>query len=439
MLKNLDIRIRFHTFVFSTEKNRMFKKVLSIALLGFALEASAQQTYYPTLRVDSNEAGQLIRNLRYEEAQTLLKKEITQAKKKKQSTAVFDRQQKEAATGLQMLKGTAQIVVIDSVIVPKTQLLNAYHFSPEVGKIWLEDSKLGKQSVAIYETERGNRRYRAEVHGDSTLSVRLVSIDKEGERMSRSRELKGLGITGDSNYPFMMSDGITFYFAAKSGEGLGHYDLYVTRYDTDNDRFYKAENMGFPYNSYANDYLLVIDEVNNIGWFASDRYQPKDKVCVYTFIPATSRHTIDYEHTDGSALRKQASLRPLKSTWTEDNASQRSAAKRRLAQVKKLGKEEKQSDFSLVVNDQKTYTSLSDFKSAEAKQLCQQWLQKQKNLDTLQQQLEGLRDEYAKANRTRQRAMSQQILDLEKRVEELDAEVAVAEKATRNAELSTKN
>ena len=77
-----------------------------------------------------------------------------------------------------------------------------------------------------------------------------------------------------------------------------------------------------------------------------------------------------------------------------------------------------------------------DFKSPDARKLCQQWLQSQKNLATLQQQLAGLRDEYAQANRTRQRAMTQQILDLEHRVEELTSEVADAEKETRNTELS---
>ena len=57
--------------------------------------------------------------------------------------------------------------------------------------------------------------------------------------------------------------------------------------------------MGFPFNSYANDYMLVIDETCNVGWFASDRYQPEGKVCIYTFIPNESRNPYDYENTEG--------------------------------------------------------------------------------------------------------------------------------------------
>lgn len=421
--------------MFKKRKNMLRQILITLFLSVAALTASAQSPY-PTLSVDSTDAAQKLRDLRFNDALTLIKKGITQAKKKRQSTTLLERQQREATVGQQMLKGTARIVIVDSIVVSKSQLLSAYQFSPEVGKISLEHSPLGQNSLAVYETERGNRQYKTQVVGDSIYSLQLVCVDKEGSQMTQPRELKGLGINGDANYPFMMADGVTFYFAAKTDGGLGNYDLYITRYNTDEERFYKAENLGFPYNSYANDYLLVIDEVNNIGWFASDRYQPADKVCVYTFIPATSRHTIDYEHADPVLLRQQASLRPIQSTWTEDNAQQRAQAKQRLAKIQANQTQQKQRDFELVINDNYTYTSLNDFKSAAAKQRCQQWLQKKKNLETLRQQLDGLRDEYAQANRTRQRAMTQQILDLEHRVEELTTEVAEAEKATRNTELS---
>ena len=421
--------------MFKKRKNMLRQILITLFLSVAALTASAQSPY-PTLSVDSTDAAQKLRDLRFDDALTLIKKGITQAKKKRQSTTLLERQQREATVGQQMLKGTARIVIVDSVVVSKSQLLSAYQFSPEVGKISLEHSPLGQNSLAVYETERGNRQYKAQVVGDSIYSLQLVCVDKEGSQMTQPRELNGLGINGDANYPFMMADGVTFYFAAKTDGGLGNYDLYITRYNTDEERFYKAENLGFPYNSYANDYLLVIDEVNNIGWFASDRYQPADKVCVYTFIPATSRHTIDYEHADPVLLRQQASLRPIQSTWTEENAQQRAQAKQRLAKIQANQTQQKQHDFELVINDNYTYTSLKDFKSAAAKQLCQQWLQKKKNLETLRQQLDGLRDEYAQANRTRQRAMTQQILDLEHRVEELTTEVAEAEKVTRNTELS---
>ena len=95
------------------------------------------------------------------------------------------------------------------------------------------------------------------------------------------------------NYPFMLSDGQTLYFAAKNEESLGGYDIYMTRYDNDERKYLAPENLGMPFNSPANDYLLVIDEFNNLGGFASDRNQPADSVCLYTFIPNESRRTYE--------------------------------------------------------------------------------------------------------------------------------------------------
>lgn len=56
-----------------------------------------------------------------------------------------------------------------------------------------------------------------------------------------------------------------------------------------------------PFNSPANDYMYAIDEFNNIGWFASDRYQPDNKVCIYVFVPNSSKkYTITKVQTNRS-------------------------------------------------------------------------------------------------------------------------------------------
>lgn len=46
--------------------------------------------------------------------------------------------------------------------------------------------------------------------------------------------------------------------------------------------------------------MYVIDEYNNLGWFASDRFQPEEKVCIYVFIPNSSKQTYNYEAMDRS-------------------------------------------------------------------------------------------------------------------------------------------
>ena len=58
------------------------------------------------------------------------------------------------------------------------------------------------------------------------------------------------------------------------------------------DTYLAPENVGMPFNSPYNDYMYVIDEFNNLGWFASDRYQPEDKSAyMYSFRHHPNRYT----------------------------------------------------------------------------------------------------------------------------------------------------
>ena len=175
--------------------------------------------------------------------------------------------------------------------------------------------------------------------------------------------------------------------------------------------------------------MLVIDEAANIGWFASDRYQPADKVCVYRFVPNSSRQTIDYENTSLAEVVAAASLRSISAMVLTDEQKQVLAeARQRMKQLTVSGAKAQQRDFDFVVNDKNTYHWLADFTSAEAKKLCGDWLQKSRNLNTLNEQLQQLRDVSPSS--------VQQILNLEKRVVELKEEVHQLEKSIRLKELS---
>ena len=369
-----------------------------------------------------------IQNLQFTQAEEKIKKDITLAKRKKKDTAALESQLEQCSRGIQMLRGTDKVTIIDSVVVDKRSFLDGYKFSPDLGKVRM--SKDGKSTE--FETERGNHIYRSEMIDGK---LQLVSYDIENGQAINPKTINGLDVDGDLNYPFLMADGITFYFAARSAEGLGNYDLYVTRYDYDEDKFYKAENLGFPYNSYANDYLMAIDEENKLGWFASDRYQPNGKVCIYTFIPNTSRHPYDYENDDLQEIIHAASLRSFKTTWNKDNEQARIQAKQALAFLTANNTAVKPYEFALVINDNFTYHYYSDFRSSDAKKQCREWMQKKSQLEKLQGQLETLRNQYASANESRRRSMKSQIIDLERQSEKLYAEVHEAEKKTRNLEL----
>lgn len=112
-------------------------------------------------------------------------------------------------------------------------------------------------------------------------------------------------------------------------------------------------------------------------------------------------------------------------------------ARQRLAKVtySNSGEKAKKADFTFIVNDNRVYTSLKDFRKAEARKLFQEMREKQKDLDVLEKELENLREKYSKANNGVRESMSPGILDKEKRVDELRTEIGKTEKEIRNIEL----
>ena len=410
------------------------KKILPCLMVFAAITAHAQSDSippslpptYPYLTPVSTveELNADVMSLKFSKADANAKKLITAAKRKKQSTAEYDKVVARCRKGENGLRGVDRVIIVDSVVVDKKDFLKAYPIAADMGSLKLSE----KGDIVQYQTQL-NGMVLYPVHATDSTDLQIMRYYLENDRLTEGEAIEGLGIEGDINYPFLMPDGQTFYFAARCDEGYGNYDLYVTRYDSDSKQFYQAENMGFPYNSYANDYMLVIDEAANLGWFASDRYQPHGKVCIYTFIPNESRQTIDYESTDLSELQNLASLQSISAIPLTDEQKQAKAqAKKRLSTVNsQLSTVNSHKDFEFVLNDQRICYTLDDFKTPEAKQLCSEWVQKTKNYTALNNQLQEMR-ETAPTNR-------QPILNLEARIKELQSEMHHIEKEIRKAEL----
>ena len=90
-------------------------------------------------------------------------------------------------------------------------------------------------------------------------------------------------MTSASNeiYPIVSEDGKCMYFASEGLYGVGGYDLYVSEWDEDANDWSVPKNMGFPYSSPANDFLLVSSPDGKYTLFASDRECSGDSVWVY--------------------------------------------------------------------------------------------------------------------------------------------------------------
>ena len=353
----------------------------------------------------------------------------------KKPSVVVEEEPQEDPRIVEMREATQQIVFIDSVVVAKNDFLSSIRLNPESGQLTTYNQFFRNEEHPdgyVFVNEMGNKCYFSDEDGNGRM--KLYTCDKLGKEWSEQVPVKGIdeGIT-EANYPFMMTDGTTFYFAAKGQESIGGYDIFVTRYDSDDGQFLKPENIGMPFNSEANDYMYAIDEISNIGYFVTDRRQPAGKVCVYIFIPPTSRHTYDLDTYSEEQLRDLSEIRHISSTWGSDK--ERKQALERLNSIgSKTITQQPKSEMEIIINDQVTYTSVSQFRSQESLPLFQRLTETKRKLAETQKTLEKSRDYYAKANKEDKNVLRTEILDGEDEILRLTYQINDLEKHIRYAE-----
>lgn len=326
-----------------------------------------------------------------------------------------------------MIPSTAKILFIDSVVVDKKNFLSQIPLNPESGRIGMRDIEYSQ-----YENEFGDRAFFAA--GDTATSA-LYACDKVGGEWSApTRLFDTIEGIDKVNFPFLMSDGITMYFGAKGEGTMGGYDIYMTTFDYDSGKFYTPENMGLPYNSTANDYLLAIDDVDKLGWLVTDRRQPEDKVCIYTFIPSDTRQGFDDTDLDNSEIEKYSRILSIADTWKFGNKKSGMARLEELKSRLKTNAVKAAETESFAINDNVVYHSSGNFKSEQARELYNGLKIKRKEFEDMMSRLSTMRRLYHDSTVSMRKGLENELLTLEKQVEDLNADIRATEKDIRNLE-----
>jgi hypothetical protein len=332
---------------------------------------------------------------------------------------------------------TEDIQIIDSLIVDKDSFLKAYKLSSDLGELveykYVFNTPNRPEST-VYINGTNTKMY----FGDqSNNKFTLYSMEKliNGEFDNKKKlSNDNFGLSGSVNYPFVMADGMTIYFSAQDENNIGGYDIYITRYNLNNDTYLTPERLNMPFNSTANDYLMVIDENKGVGWFATDRFQPEGKVCIYTFIPNESTKLVESDNE--VYLENRAKLASIKDTQEKGKDYN---SLRLLAKKETTKKEETVKDFIFVINDRYTYYSLNDFKNPKARNLYKEVTDKSKVLIDTRDDLENKRNEYMDASDNRRGSLSNLILSLENKEASLSQEIKNLEIKARNEEIKSLN
>jgi hypothetical protein len=333
---------------------------------------------------------------------------------------------KHAEKLARMLSRCENIQIIDSIIVDKNNFLKTYFVGEETGTFEQTNN------TVVYENQLKDRRYFGKKAGNGQF--RLNSQSKIQDKWSDEKPLNipsdGLG---DDNYPFVMPDGITIYYASTGNGSIGGYDLFVSRYNSDNDTYLSPNQLGMPFNSTYNDYMMVIDEVNGIGYFATDRFLPENKVVIYTFIPNSEVKPI--ESDDEQLLVNRAKITSIRNTWLPNVNYRTNLEKIRATIAKEKTQPKVKKNFTFVINDNIVYYTLSDFESDAAKKSYLQSKDLEQRIQTLENQLEAQRKSFTEGNQGQKQSLRSPILANEQRLETMQQTYRKALVDTRNSEI----
>lgn len=338
----------------------------------------------------------------------------------------YQEKEKKAEKAAHLMTRVEDIAIVDSVVVNKDVFLRFYKFNSELGSLKQEKIVLkgGHKADKIkYTTQRQDRVYYSDsINGHMDLFTAYKLFDGWSQPTSISSVIN---TPANENYPFLLADGVTIYFASDGENSIGGYDLFITRYNPSTESYLAPENIGMPFNSPFNDYMMVIDEQRKLGWFASDRYQPSGKVIIYTFIP--NRETSIIHSDDIIYVRRAAQLKVHRKVTN-------SVVDVIISTENQLTEPEKPLKF--VINDSIVYSNATQFKSEEAHKL---WIDLQKlslELDKKVKDLAELRAKYAQSIKETERAtLAPKILELEKKNREMKAELSDKTIQVRNTEI----
>ena len=166
--------------------------------------------------------------------------------------------------------------------------------------------------TTVYVTESGDRMLWGSPDAAGNVNIVESSHLADGSWESPHAVSDNLQLGSNANFPFLLSDGMTLYYASDGEGSLGGYDIYVTR--NDGDRYLNPQNIGMPYNSPLDDYLLAIDDATGVGWWATDRNMIPDSLTIYLFVPQELRDNYPVDGTPD--LVDRARITSVRATHT---------------------------------------------------------------------------------------------------------------------------
>lgn len=366
------------------------------------------------------EAREAYQEYRFASARAAIEKYITALEKRRQTVpeSVL-RLQAMITRAERMYQRAEHLQIIDSVVVAKQAWLQ--HLEQMGGTIRPEEGHLRGDSLmrqASYRDALGRNWIRPASSG----VVWLSSVGENWEKQALNT--KALGEGSELAYPFLLEDGTTLIYGRRTSQGLGGYDLYMTRLSGQGMSFLEPTLLGMPYNSPYNDYLLVYHESEDWGVLVSDRFCPADSVHLYRFT-GKPQFLSGASQEEVNSLGEEALLA---------RASLRGLLYKNTAVAKQTKGTAREGEIYFHLQGSRIYRHWSDFSSKEALEAYRAAETERRSVEERRVHLRSLRATWLQASEEDRVRLKEEILLSETQLRELEAQLRERYNAVRRLE-----
>lgn len=312
------------------------------------------------------------------------------------------------------LERVERITVIDSIAVPTEGFFKSYKLPHSAGRLLLPDEIPLKEKPdgAVMAFINEGQDFMMWGEPDSVGNVHIVETLRltDGTWQKPVATPSVLNNGGYADYPFMMPDGVTLYYSSDGDDSMGGYDIFVVSRDPQTGEYLQPQNIGMPFNSPHDDFLLAIDEENGIGWWATDRNLLGDKLTIYVYKVNDLRKNYSPDEED---IVAKARLVDYKST---QDPEAREEVEQLLTVIDNIDPDKvtKKADFYFPKGGGTYYTSLKDFSNASAREAMKRYLKAYDFLKKEEARLAALQRRYVVNHADN---VKQQIIAFEKDIE----------------------
>lgn len=196
--------------------------------------------------------------------------------------------------GKDLIRYISDLTVVDNKKIKSENFFYSYELKEFGGKLIMKppefkskiDKKLEPVNTVVFLPNKSDTIYYGS-YGEKAgggRDIYRISKDMYGKWKKPEMLSPEINTPFDEDFPFMMENGRTLFFASKGHNSMGGYDIFRTEFDTSSKKWSKPLNLDFPINTPYDDYLFITDKNELYAFFTSNRETNEDKISVYNIV-----------------------------------------------------------------------------------------------------------------------------------------------------------